>query len=208
MARRQLEVRLTHFCATLEECPRRPIPEIALSGRSNVGKSSLVNLLVRRQKLAYTSKQPGKTRVFTYYEVDDRWNLVDMPGYGYAKVGSAERNRWLAQARRYFAQREQLAAVIQLIDLKVGPTPDDRARLRDLVATGRPLCLAMTKSDKLARSRREQAVREHLGGLDLALPSDTAVVVTSAAERFGHDELLAWVEDVLATTGNDAPSVD
>lgn len=198
MARRVRDVRLTDFCATLEECPKRPMPEFALSGRSNVGKSSLVNLLTGRVKIAYTSKQPGKTRVFTYYEVDGAWNLVDMPGYGYAKVGAAERGRWALQAERYFDGREQLAGVIQLIDLKVGPTADDRERIADLVDRGLPVCLAMTKSDKIARTKREAAVTGHLRGLDVALPPDTGLVLTSAADRFGHHEVLSWIEDRLA----------
>lgn len=198
MARRVHDVKLTDFCATLEECPKRPMPEVALSGRSNVGKSSLVNLIVRRNKMAYTSKQPGKTRVFTFYEVDGAWNLVDMPGYGYAKVGANERKRWADQAQRYFAQREQLVGVVQLIDIRVGPTKDDVARIQRFVELEIPLCLAMTKADKISRTRREGAVAEHLRGLGVALPADTGLVITSAAERFGHHELLAWIDDAVA----------
>jgi GTP-binding protein len=192
------DVELIHYCAKVEECPERDLPEFALSGRSNVGKSSLINLLTRKKKLAYTSKQPGKTQCLIYFRIDDRWNLVDMPGYGYARVGPEERRRWARQARQYFSQREQLAGVLQLIDFKVGPTPDDKARLRDLVTIGRPLCLVMTKADKVARTRREPRIAEHLGGLDLRLPPDTAVVLTSATEGFGRDELLAWLGDRLA----------
>ena len=191
------EVRLTDFCATVEECPKRPMPEVALSGRSNVGKSSLVNLLTGRNRIAHTSKQPGKTRVFTYYEVDGRWNLVDMPGYGYAKVGANERKRWATQSERFFAEREQLVGVIQLIDLRVGPTVDDVARLEALVDHGLAICLAMTKADKIARTKRERAVAEHLQGAGVALPPQTGLVITSAAERFGHHEVLSWIEDLL-----------
>lgn len=203
MARRVRNVQLTDFCATLEECPKRPMPEVALSGRSNVGKSSLVNLLTGgRKAIAYTSKQPGKTRVFTYYEVDETWNLVDMPGYGYAKVGANERARWAEQARRFFTQREQLAGVVQLIDTRVGPTKDDKERIATLVDRGHALCLAMTKADKVPKTRREAAVAEHLRGLGVALPPDTGLVVTSAADRFGHEELLAWIEDRIAQRPN------
>jgi GTP-binding protein len=192
------DVQLTHYCAGIHECPPGPLPDFALSGRSNVGKSSLVNLITRRRDLAYTSKQPGKTRVLIYFRVDERWNLVDMPGYGYAKVPQSERARWTAQARLYFQQREQLAGVIQLIDIRVGPTVDDRARVRELVELGRPLCLVMTKSDKIARSKREAAVGAHLRALEVPVPADTAVVYSSATERFGHEEILAWIGDRLA----------
>jgi GTP-binding protein len=191
------KVELVHYCAKLEECPSREIPEFALSGRSNVGKSSLVNLLTRKKKLAYTSKNPGKTQCLIYFEVDENWHLVDMPGYGYAKVGQHERRKWALQARQYFQRREQLAGVLQLIDFKVGPTPDDKARLRDLIAVRRPICLVMTKVDKVPKTKREARIGEHLSGLDLRLPPDTAVVLTSASEGFGRAELLAWLGDQI-----------
>lgn len=189
------KVELVHYCAKVEECPPRDLPEFALSGRSNVGKSSLVNLLTRKKKLAYTSKQPGKTQCLIYFEVDEKWHLVDMPGYGYAKVGQHERRKWAAQAQRYFQSREQLAGVLQLIDFKVGPTPDDKARLRELVASRRPICLVMTKVDKVPKTRREARINDHLRGLDVRLPADTGVVLTSASEGFGRDEILAWLGD-------------
>jgi len=141
------DVEVLHFCARVHECPSGPRPDIALSGRSNVGKSSLINMLLGRRKLARTSKDPGRTRCLIYYLVESRWHLVDMPGYGYARVSREERRRWFSQAKEYFQRREQLRAVVQLIDMKVGPTADDRARVRELVAVGRPLCLVFTKAD-------------------------------------------------------------
>jgi len=190
-------VELVHYCAKVEECPKQDIPEFALSGRSNVGKSSIVNLLTRKKKLAYTSKQPGKTQCLIYFEVDEKWHLVDMPGYGYAKVGQHERRKWAAQSAQYFQRREQLAGILQLIDFKVGPTPDDMARLRELIAVGCPICLVMTKVDKVPKTKREARVGEHLKAIDLRLPPDTAVVLTSASEGFGRNELLAWLSDQL-----------
>lgn len=191
------DVQLTHYCVGVAECPPGPRPDFALSGRSNVGKSSLVNLITRRKDIAYTSKQPGKTRVLIYFEMDARWNLVDMPGYGYARVPQNERHKWAAQARQYFARREQLAGVIQLIDIRVGPTPDDKARLRELIGLGRPICIVMTKADKIARTKREAAVAAHIASLGMAIPPDTGVVLSSAVDRFGHDQILAWIEDRL-----------
>jgi GTP-binding protein len=192
------QVELVHYCAKVEECPAKDVPEFALSGRSNVGKSSLVNLLTRKKKLAYTSKQPGKTQCLIYFEVNARWHLVDMPGYGYAKVGQQERRKWAEQSRQYFQRREQLAGILQLIDFKVGPTEDDKDRLRQLVAVKRPICLVMTKVDKVPKTRREAKIGEHLGNLEVRLPQDTGVVLTSASENFGRDEILSWLADQLA----------
>jgi len=191
------KVELIHYCAKVEECPAGGMPEFALSGRSNVGKSSLINLLTGKKKLAYISKHPGKTQCLIYFQIEDAWNLVDMPGYGYAKVGQDERRRWAVQAKQYFNGREQLTGVLQLIDFKVGPTPDDKARLRDLVTVGKPICLVMTKVDKIPRGQREARIVQHIQALDLRLPPDTAVVLTSAKERSGYKELLAWLSDRL-----------
>jgi GTP-binding protein len=193
----QHEVELLQLCADVEDCPRAPRPDIALSGRSNVGKSSLINMLLGRRRLARTSKDPGRTRCLIYYLVDRRWHLVDMPGYGYARVAAEERRRWFAQARQYFQRREQLCAVVQLIDLKVGPTSDDRARLRELLGIGSPLCLVFTKADKVSRVRHEAKIRDHLQGLDLELPRATGIVLSSVPDGYGRRELWAWIEDRL-----------
>lgn len=197
------DVQLTGFAASLDECPKRPLPEFALSGRSNVGKSSLVNLLVGRKALAFTSKQPGKTRVFTYYEVDGRFMLVDMPGYGFARVPVHERQKWARAAKQYFHNREQLAGAIQLVDAKVGPTPDDRARLRELATLGHPICVVLTKCDKVSKSQHERVVREHLA--PLGLPPETGVVLSSAVKGYGQREIWAWIEDQLATPAGPGP---
>ena len=195
----QRDVELVHYCAKLEECPKSLWPEVALSGRSNVGKSSLVNLLMRRKSLAHISKQPGKTRCLIYFAIDNRWHLVDMPGYGYARVPVTERQKWATNAKRYFHGREQLTAVVQLIDIRVGPTPDDKARLREISGMGKPLCLTFTKADKIARTKVEATVAEQLRKLDFPLPPETGVVITSATKGYGHAELWAWIEDQVDT---------
>ncbi len=190
-------VELTHFCSSVDDCPSGPRPDLAFSGRSNVGKSSLINRLTKRKKLAYTSRNPGKTQCFIYYEVDQSWNLVDMPGYGYAKVPVGERKKWAREADRYFRERRQLRGILQLIDFKVGPTADDRERLEKLVGLGLPLCLVMTKADKIPASKRERRLVEHLRALGGHLPADTGVVVTSASNGQGMTEIWAWMENAL-----------
>ena len=192
----QHEVELVTLAPDLAHCPQSPLPELAFSGRSNVGKSSLLNLLVGRRRMAYTSGQPGKTRTLSYYLVNRKWHLVDMPGYGFARTSRAERRTWAAASHNYLAQREQLRGVLQLVDLKVGVTPDDRARLRDLLAFGRNFCIVFTKADKIAASKHEALVVQHLSGL--GLPATTGVIVSSAQARLGREEIWAWMEDHLA----------
>jgi GTP-binding protein len=197
------DVQLAHFCSKVDDCPDAVQPEFAFSGRSNVGKSSLVNLLTGRRKLAYTSKHPGKTQCFTYYTVNGAWNLVDMPGYGYAKVGPSERRSWAQQAQRYFRNRDQLAGILQLLDMKVGPTEDDRQRLSLLQGLQRPLALVFTKCDKVSPSRREERLRGHLEALSPGLPPGAAVILSSAREKTGTSEIWAWMEDVLGGFSRD-----
>ncbi len=193
----QHEVELVTLAPDLARCPDSALPELAFSGRSNVGKSSLLNLLVGRRRMAYTSGQPGKTRTLGYYLVDHGWHLVDMPGYGFARTSQAERRTWVAASRVYLSQRRQLRGVLQLVDLKVGVTPDDRARLRDLLAFGRDFCIIFTKADKIPASKHESLVVEHLSGL--GLPATTGVIVSSVKARLGQEEIWAWVEERLET---------
>jgi GTP-binding protein len=193
----QHEVELVTLAPDLAHCPDSALPELAFSGRSNVGKSSLLNLLVGRRRMAYTSGQPGKTRTLSYYLVDHGWHLVDMPGYGFARTSQAERRTWIAASRSYLSQRRQLRGVLQLVDLKVGVTPDDRARLRDLLAFGRDFCIIFTKADKIPASKHETLVVEHLSGL--GLPATTGVIVSSVKARLGQEEIWAWVEERLET---------
>jgi GTP-binding protein len=158
--------------------------------------------------MAYTSGQPGKTRALTYFIVDRRWHMVDMPGYGFARTSQVERRQWAGTARKYLHGRQQLAAVLQLVDIRVGVTPDDRARLRELLGVGKPFCIVFTKADKIPRAQHDRVITEHLGGL--GLPPDTGVVVTSVKDRYGQDELWAWMEDHLpdSENGESTPSGD
>jgi GTP-binding protein len=190
------QIELHHFSVQLADCPKADLPEFSFSGRSNVGKSRLINYLLRRKKLAHISGKPGKTKTFVYYRIDERFNLVDMPGYGYAKISPQERKRWLAAAVEYLRGREQLRGVLQLIDLGVGATDKDVERLAFLRELGRPVCLVFTKADKVKKAEREAKLLEALGRLEA--PPGAGVVVSSAVKKLGAREIWAWLDDQLA----------
>lgn len=143
-----------------EHFPNTPFPEIAFAGRSNVGKSSLLNKLIRRKNLAHTSSTPGKTRQINFYRVDDRFQFVDLPGYGYAKVSKQERESWRRLIESYLLDREQLRLVVSLIDIRHEPTALDRDLLSWLESIGRRYAVVLTKADKVKGGMVERRVRE------------------------------------------------
>lgn len=138
-----------------EQLPKGTVPEIVFSGKSNVGKSSLINRLVNRKALARVSATPGKTATINFYRLPD-CRLVDLPGYGYAKVSKGERDRWASLVEGYFAQDRNVVLVIQLVDMRHKPTADDLQMVDFLQQTGRPFVVVCTKSDKLNRSETER----------------------------------------------------
>jgi len=138
-----------------DQLPKGTLPEIVFSGKSNVGKSSLINKLVNRKALARVSATPGKTATINFFRLPE-CRLVDLPGYGYAKVSKGERDRWASLVEGYFAQERPIALVIQLIDMRHKPTADDLQMVSFLQQTGRPFLVVCTKSDKLNRSETEQ----------------------------------------------------
>lgn len=138
-----------------DQLPKESLPEIVFSGKSNVGKSSLINRLVNRKALARVSATPGKTATINFYRLPD-CRLVDLPGYGYAKVSKGERDRWASLVEGYFAQERNVALVIQLVDMRHKPTADDLQMVDFLLQTGRPFVVVCTKCDKLNRSETER----------------------------------------------------
>ena len=187
-------------CATLDpkRFPRSPWAEIAVSGRSNVGKSSLLNTLLGRRDIARTSKEPGKTRSINFFAVNDRFYLVDLPGYGFARVGAELRAKWLGVMARYIGEREGLAGIVQLIDARHPPSRDDAAMI-DLVArSGRPLCVVFTKADKISRNERRRAMND-FAALCGASAAGAPLVFFSAETGEGKDEIWRWIEERLET---------
>jgi GTP-binding protein len=175
--------------------PGPALPEIALAGRSNVGKSSLLNLLVGRRALARVSRTPGRTRMLNVFRWGAGCYLVDVPGYGWSRAGRSERQAWRRLVERYVAERSTLAAVLWLLDLRREPSPDDGAFARLLAARRVPVLPVATKADKVARGQRTSRIAAIAAALALP-PSD--VIVTSARTREGQEALR---EAVLAFAG-------
>lgn len=166
--------------------PPTALPEIAFSGRSNVGKSSLLNTLVRRKALARVSQTPGKTREINIYSVNDAFALVDLPGYGYAQISKREREQWRPLIEGYLRQSEQLRGVVQLIDARHDPTTLDEQMLEFLAELGAPTIVALTKVDKLRPSERAARLERTMRQLEL---DEEQVIPFSSETKEGRDDL-------------------
>ena len=180
-----------------EQYPAGGLPEIALVGRSNVGKSSLINAFLGRKNLARTSSTPGKTQTLNFYGVNGEWFFVDLPGYGYAKVSKEDRARWGRFIETYLTRRKELAGIIQLVDLRHPPMESDGTMMAWLLHHRFPVLVAATKADKLPRGRLPGQVKQVRDGL--SLPGDTPVIAFSAVSGLGKEELGAWLDERLAT---------
>ena len=175
-----------------EQFPQDNLPQIAFSGRSNVGKSSLINTLLGRKSLARVSGQPGKPITANFYNIDRQYYLVDLPGYGFAKRPDAEREKWSTLMGAYFDNNPNLRLVVQLIDLKVGPTKDDDQMLSWLYETRTPYIIAATKADKLNVTDRKKNLA--LLSKDQMILEGTHVIAFSALKGDGRDEILSIIE--------------
>ena len=177
------------------ECPPGERVEIALSGRSNVGKSSLLNSLVGRKALAKVSGTPGKTQRLNYFLVNDRFHLVDLPGYGFAKAPESMRAQWRRMMQEYLRERRQLKAMIQLVDSRHEPSREDREMVQWLQDEAMPFVLVATKIDKLRAGQRQTALRAITRALEL--PASQPIVQHSSETGDGRSELLAWIGRTL-----------
>ena len=191
-----MEVEFITSSPDLAGRPDMILPEFAFIGRSNCGKSSLINHFLDRNKLAHTSGKPGKTRLLNYFMVEDKFYLVDLPGYGFAKVGKQQRASWMVLFRRYLLSCDRPMAIFHLLDVRHQPTREDLEVSGWVRESGHPFALAVTKIDKVgtnSRSRRFQEIIQALG-----VPSDPPFFPTSAVRGTGRQEMLGWVEDLLA----------
>lgn len=175
--------------------PREGLPEIAFVGRSNVGKSSLLNTLVGRRNLARVSQTPGKTRLINFFLVNDRFYLVDLPGYGFARVSKDVKLQWGKLIETYLRERRELIGVVQLIDLRHPPFVADGQMLNALGEFRLPLIIVATKADKISRGRRQEQVKQ-IRSL-LHLPADFPVICHSVKTGEGREELLALIQQLL-----------
>lgn len=181
--------------------PERVLPEFAFIGRSNCGKSSLINHFLDRTNLARTSGKPGKTRLLNYFLVDDRFYLVDLPGYGFAKVSKKMRAAWFELFRRYLMAQDRPLAVFHLLDGRHDPTAEDKEVAGWIRESGHPSAVAVTKIDKVGTNARSRRYQDIIGSLDLG--PDTPFFPTSAVKRTGRQDMLAWVEALLAANEED-----
>ena len=187
-------VQLALTAGDVKQLIKDGLPQFAFSGRSNVGKSSLVNTLLNRKSLARVSSEPGKTITINYYKVDNQIYLVDLPGYGYAKRSAAEQAKWSALVNTY-VEEARMKCVIQLIDLKVGPTKDDIMMLDWLNANNIPYFIVATKSDKLNSTNKTKALEE-LRRCEYI--SDKAVIIEfSSLKKTGKDEVWKKILSML-----------
>ena len=161
------QVNLETVCGITSKIPDNQLPEIAFAGKSNVGKSSLINALMNRKSLARTSSQPGKTQTINFYNINDVMYLVDLPGYGYAKVSESERAKWGRMIENYLHTSKQLQAVFLLIDIRHTPGANDKTMYDWIVYQGYQPIIIATKLDKLKRSQVQKALKEVRAGLGL-----------------------------------------
>jgi GTP-binding protein len=175
--------------------PESSLPEIAFAGRSNVGKSSLLNRLIHRKKMARVSNTPGRTREVNFFRVNDAFILVDLPGYGYARVSKEKRAEWRPLIEGFMRSSEQLRGIVLLLDVRHDPTKDDRQMLDFLGEIGVPTIVVLTKIDKLTTKQRGEQI--FTISRDLALDAEQ-VIPFSAVTGEGRDELAEAVESLLA----------
>lgn len=179
----------------VSDYPDIVMPEIALCGRSNVGKSSLVNLLTNNQKMARVSTSPGKTRLVNFFVINEQFLFVDLPGYGFAKVAKSEQSSWQEMIEGYFEISRNLKALLILLDIRREPTDEDMKMFEFAACFGLHVIIVATKSDKIAKTRRYQRIKEikqSMKGIDYP------AVAISALNKTGQQELLDEIEKVLA----------
>ncbi|EAC5769078.1 YihA family ribosome biogenesis GTP-binding protein [Listeria monocytogenes] len=176
-----------------EQYPETDLPEYALAGRSNVGKSSFINTMIRRKSMARISQKPGKTQTLNFYKIEEALFFVDVPGYGFAKVSKTEREKWGVMIETYITSREQLRGVIQIVDLRHKPTEDDRMMYEFLKYYDIPVIVVATKADKIPRSKWQKNAKIVRETLDF--DPDDKFVLFSSETKMGKDEAWQFIKE-------------
>ena len=180
----------------VELCPKSKIPEYAFIGRSNVGKSSLINMLCNRKKLAKTSSRPGKTQLINHFLINKKWYLVDLPGYGYARVSKTQKKTFQKFITNYFIKRKELVAAFLLIDLRHKPQTLDLEFMRWLGKNYIPFSIVFTKADKLKEKEIKKNTSEYFKILEDDWEEMPKHFVTSSEKSLGKDELLSYINHI------------
>lgn len=188
-------VSLETVCGITSRLPENTLPEIAFAGKSNVGKSSLINAVMNRKSLARTSAQPGKTQTINFYNVNGAFYLVDLPGYGYAKVSEEVKAKWGKMVERYLRQSRQLKAVFLLIDIRHEPSANDRQMYDWIVSQGYHPIIIATKLDKLKRSQVPSALKTVREGLKAG--KETIILPFSALTKQGREEIYEVIDRLI-----------
>lgn len=181
---------------TVEQCPNSNLPEYAFIGRSNVGKSSLINALTDRRNLALTSSTPGKTMCINHFIINDSWYLVDLPGYGYAQRGKKAMEKLRNMINGYVLNREQLVCLFVLIDIRHDPQKVDLEFINFLGTNGVPFCIIFTKADKLSTTKVKPAAEKYMSVLKEEWEELPPYFITSATNRLGKDDVLDYIANI------------
>lgn len=181
---------------SLNECPPEDLPEVCFAGRSNVGKSSLINTLVNRKRLARTSNTPGKTQQMNYYNIDQKFYIVDLPGFGFAKVPEKERQRWGRDIQQYLLKRNTLSIILHLVDSRHHPTKLDKDFFYWMASNQKPFSVILTKTDKLSGNKlaaSKKVVKKTLEKMNIEVP----ILVSSSETGQGMDELQSLITEFV-----------
>lgn len=183
----------------VKKCPASTLPEYAFIGRSNVGKSSLINMLTQRKGLAMTSQKPGKTQLINHFLINNEWHLVDLPGYGFARVGQSNRERLKSIIEDYILEREQLTNLFILLDCRHEPQKIDLEFIEWAGENGVPFALVFTKADKLSKEKLASNIEAYKQTLLESWEELPPIFITSSEAKEGRDELLNYIEDINKT---------
>lgn len=180
----------------IKKCPESTLPEYAFIGRSNVGKSSLINMLTQRKTLAKTSGRPGKTQLINHFLINKTWYLVDLPGYGYAKVSKSAKQTFVKLITDYIELRPNLTNLFVLIDIRLEPQKIDLEFIEYLGEHGIPFSLVFTKADKIGKSQRQKSIARFRRKMLEKWEEMPVQFLTSAEERIGRDEVLSYISSI------------